>query len=227
METAQYSEDVQQILTDPEPEIARYGPYLLLGLLCCLLVIVCLVKYPERLESEITITSEIPPTSVKASITKPLQQLFVTDKSRVEKGQLLAILDNAAHYRDVIKLKEWLGNNTAPNQLSWPDSVFTTTLALGNIQTSYALFTDIYQQYKLYQTLQPDHQQYQQVKTQIAQYHVDKSDLERIQSKLSLNQDEQIARLYVALLNARSNLSNEIESYERNYLIRAPITGVY
>src|SRR5699024_9317465 len=102
------SEEVQEILTKVPHWMIRYGNFLFLALIVLVLFLSWLIKYPDIITAEATITTKIPPQKVYAKITKNFDSIFVEQGQEVYPNQTLAVLENTANYQDVMKLKETL-----------------------------------------------------------------------------------------------------------------------
>ncbi len=141
------SEEVQEILGTPPSWIIRWGITIMVIVLAGLLVGSWFFRYPDVINSVITITTENPPASVIAKSTGKIEQLFVTDTQQVRAGEHLAILENPASYQSVILLDKKITElSTFFEQFDTSFSVrFPGNLVLGEIQTD---FTDFYKNYR-------------------------------------------------------------------------------
>lgn len=149
------SEEVQEILTHVPHWMIRWGNVLFFLLILLLLFVSWFVKYPDVIPSEALITTKIPPQKEYAKTTGKLDAILVSDNDKVVNLQPLAIIENTAKYKDVFKLNK-IVNTTDINSkgFSFPvDSL--TSLFLGDVETSYALFENSYIQYQLNKQLQP------------------------------------------------------------------------
>ena len=149
------SEEVQEILSDVPHWMIRRGSTLFFVLIVMLLVISWFVKYPDIINGEAIITTQVPPQKEYAKITAKIQDILVNDNQLVEMETPLAILENSANFKDVYLLKSVLdtihSNNTS---FSFPiDSL--PLLFLGDIESDFALFENSYIQYTLNIRLQP------------------------------------------------------------------------
>jgi HlyD family secretion protein len=107
-ETANHSDEVDEILSRPPTWMLRWGLTLLFGFLVVIFSISYFLRYPDVIDAPITITSEVPPVSLIAQATGKIDTLFVVDKQRVNVGDVLAVIENPASYSDVQKLKNKL-----------------------------------------------------------------------------------------------------------------------
>lgn len=149
------SEEVQDILSDVPHWMIRWGSTLFCALILMLLIISWFVKYPDIIEGNAIITTQIPPQKEYAKITGKIQEILVVDNEEVKEETPLAILENTANFKDVYTLKSVLekikSNNTS---FTFPiDSL--PMLFLGDIESDFALFENNYIQYTLNKKLQP------------------------------------------------------------------------
>ena len=146
------SEEVQEILTQVPNWMIRWGNVVLLLLVILLLGVSWMLKYPDLISTKIIITTAEPPQKLISKSAGKIEALFVKDKSIVSKNTPLAVLENAANFEDVFKLKKILDNNkSVPN---FPFDNFKNA-QLGDIENSYALFEKEYSANELNKKLQP------------------------------------------------------------------------
>lgn len=149
------SEEVQEILTKVPHWMIRWGSLLFLSVILLLLLISWFVKYPDIITSEAIITTQIPPEKEYANISGKLDAILISDNDKVRANQPLAIIENTANYKDVLKLKQTIDTVRINNRLfSFPIDSFPV-LFLGDIESTYALFENSYIQYQLNKELQP------------------------------------------------------------------------
>lgn len=77
------------------------------------------------------LTTQNPPIRLMAKTGGRVQEILVQDKQEVEKGQVLAVLENTAHWQDVLRLEQWLLDTSAHDSLPEP-------LELGEQQNTFA-----------------------------------------------------------------------------------------
>ena len=162
------SEYMQEVLATPPRWIVRWGELLVFLLIFGLLLLGWLIRYPDRLSAEAVITTPDPPVPVVARTEGALTQLLVHDQVTVVRGQLLAIIQNAAQYAHVTRLKRYLSQ---PDSLMLTKgSPFTEAYQLGTLQEPYAQLQQAAEAYHLYRRLTPHYHQQQAVGRQLARY---------------------------------------------------------
>jgi multidrug resistance efflux pump len=149
------SEEVQEILTRVPHWMIRWGNVLFLFLIVMLLGISWFVKYPDIINSEALVTTQIPPQKEYAKITGKLDAILVTDNENVKENQPLAILENSANYKDVYQLKSVIDTITVNSKSFYFPIDSLPILFLGDVESQFALFENSYIQYKLNKDLEP------------------------------------------------------------------------
>ena len=96
-----YSEEVRDVLSHPPKTVFRWGNTILFCFLIIIITLSWLIKYPDILSSEITITTAIPPEKIVASTTGRIEKILVEDRDFVKNNTALAIIENPAKYEDV------------------------------------------------------------------------------------------------------------------------------
>ena len=99
---------VQEILGRPPRWIVRWGISIIFIIVAGLVVGSYFLKYPDILTATITVTTENLPVGIMAKTTGRIDTLFVREKQHVKQGDLLAVIENAARYDDILNLKKAL-----------------------------------------------------------------------------------------------------------------------
>lgn len=132
------SEEVQDILTKIPHWMIRWGSLVFLFVLVMLFFISWMIKYPDIITTEVFITTEIPPEKILARTTGKIEAILIQDKSQVQANSPIAIIENAASFRDVLLLKSIMDSINIENS-AFPFEKFQTA-QLGEIESSFALF---------------------------------------------------------------------------------------
>lgn len=148
------SENVQDILTQPPHWMIRWGNSFIFIILIMVLLMSWFIKYPEFIPAPIIVTSQNPPEKLEARINSKIEKILIKEHQDVKKNDVLMILQSAADYRDVLKLRK-LMDSIAPNQLfSFPINI-TSGFRLGELQGDYNQFAKAFQDEKLFTRLRP------------------------------------------------------------------------
>lgn len=102
------SEVVQDIISHTPGWTVRAGNTVAFVCILLLLVMSWYIRYPDVVRARITITTEQFPVRVVAPDNGKLERIFVGEKDRVDRGTLLAVIDNAADYEDMLVLLDWV-----------------------------------------------------------------------------------------------------------------------
>jgi len=149
------SEEVQEILTKVPNWMIRWGNTLLLFLIFMLLAITWFVKYPDIIATQVMITTVNPPEKLYANGSGKFEAIFVHDGDSVAINETLAVLENAALYKDVLLLKRIMDTLTINrSNFSFPIDDLPV-LILGDINTSFSNFENDYSEYQLNKKLNP------------------------------------------------------------------------
>jgi multidrug resistance efflux pump len=149
------SEEVQEILTKVPSSIVRYGNTLFLIVILLLLFISWFIKYPDIIVSQGIITTAVPPQKEYSKITTSIQHLLVQNDQKVQSGTILAVLQNAANYKDVLLLEQVLDTVTYDKKNFQFPLYSLPILFLGDLEAPFAVFENAYIQYQLNKDLQP------------------------------------------------------------------------
>jgi multidrug resistance efflux pump len=147
------SEEVQEILTRVPHWLIRWGSVVVLGILLMLFFVSWLVKYPDVISSKIIITTAIPPQKLIAKSSGKIETILVKDRAIVNENTPLAVIENAANYKDVFLLKS-IVDTFSIDKSSFPFDKLKST-RLGEIESSYAVFQKEYSADELNTKLQP------------------------------------------------------------------------
>lgn len=143
------SEEVQEIMGYIPHWMIRWGITLLFAVIVVFFIGSWFFKYPDVIQSTITVTTKRPPASIMARTTGKINQLFVTDNQKVGKDQTIALLDNASNYEHLLELKEKLDalKDLAPHYDMDGVIRFEKNYSLGQLQTSYSSFSTSYRDF--------------------------------------------------------------------------------
>ena len=155
------SEEVQDILGATPRWIIRAGISVILLVIVSLLIGSWFFKYPDIIQSRITLTTQNPPASLIANNNGKITDIFVNEKQEVKENQIIAIIENTANYQDVLKLEALL-NKQKENSLLIDSINFT----LGELQQSYSAYSRLLHDYQSFLQLDYYNKKIQSVKQQ-------------------------------------------------------------
>lgn len=214
------SEEVQEILTKMPHWIIRWGTVLIFGIILMLLFVSWFVKYPDVIRTEIVITTNIPPEKLVAKTSGRIEAILVKDNETVSKNTTLAVIANAADYRDVFLLKSIVDKiNVAEIKNGFPFDTLSNA-RLGEIENSYAVFQKDCLAYTLNDNLRPfrvdevaHHSENAKIRERINLLHQQKAISE---SELALQKND--VDRYQTLFNQGVISAQEFEQKKLGYL---------
>lgn len=146
MEEKQYkdielrSEEVQEVMNKVPPAILRYGIGILATIVLVLLIGSVFFRYPETVETELTLTTKNPPVYIKSQYGGRIEKLYVRNGDNVKKGDVLGVIENLANTEDMLRLRQCLVNwQESGARIERLDMIFYNYLPmLGNVQGAYS-----------------------------------------------------------------------------------------
>jgi len=145
----QRSDELEEIITSIPSWIIRYGNTLLLLVIFLLLLFSYLIKYPEKISSEVTITTIDPPQKIVAQISGIIDSVFVKNNEPVDVNDPILMFQNSANYADVKYLKTFISRRDFGNDsIAFSIDDFPT-LVLGEIEDFFSDFENSYSNYTL------------------------------------------------------------------------------
>ncbi|MBP6827812.1 MAG: hypothetical protein KA165_14715, partial [Saprospiraceae bacterium] len=88
------SEDVQEILGTPPNWLVRWGTTIVLIGFAMMLTTAWFIRYPDVVESQVVITTSVPPVDVVSRADGNILRFLVRDKATVRESDLLAVMQS-------------------------------------------------------------------------------------------------------------------------------------
>ncbi len=126
------SNEVNEILGQIPRRIIRYGIGVIAAILILVFAFTFVFKYPDIIYGSFYIQSSNPPAFLLARSSGKLQSMNVSDKEFVEKGQLLAVIENSTGFSSYKYLKDLLDDS-----LQYKEKKLKSVLNLGELQAPY------------------------------------------------------------------------------------------
>ena len=159
------SEEVQEIIGRMPSWIIRWGIFLVGFIVIGLFIISSVIKYPDKVNANITIISDNPPVQIVATSNARIQKLLVNQNDFIQKGDVLLILENQASLQDVTELKALLINVLNSKQYN----IFQhQSFQLGELQTSYTELVEATKNKDFYERTATSNLSISQLQKQIA-----------------------------------------------------------
>lgn len=214
------SEEVQDILTKVPHWMIRWGTILIFGIIIMLFFTSWFLKYPDVVKTDIVITTNIPPEKLVAKTSGRIEVILVKDKSLITQNTHLAIIENAANYKDVLLLKSIVDKIDINDfKKNFPFNKLQN-LELGDVESAFAIFQKDYIADGLNADLQPFQVENNAQKSESTQI---KERLSLLLQQKEINEQElklqknEITRY--TTLNSKGVISDqEFESKKLNYL---------
>jgi len=149
------SEEVQDILSKVPHWMIRWGTVLIFAIILILFFVSWFIKYPDVVNTEIVITTNIPPEKIVSKSSGRIEAILVKDKSIISKNSTLAIIENTANYKDVFLLKSIIDKYDINDPKKGFPFASLKNVQLGEIESAYAAFQKDYQAQELNHDLQP------------------------------------------------------------------------
>ncbi len=106
---AAFEDNAIEYIVGRQPSwIVRSGIGLIFVIMMVLLAVSWFIQYPDRITSNITLTTQHPPIQLIAKTNGRIMQLFVNNGQTVKQGDKLALLESNVEYASVIELKKQL-----------------------------------------------------------------------------------------------------------------------
>jgi multidrug resistance efflux pump len=143
------------------------------AIICCLLLMAALswyIKYPDVVTADIVITTKHAPITVVSRAQGKLRPMLVADRDTVNKGQVLAVVENTARHEDVYALLQATEHLASVESSMLPVFSPNPFWRLGEVQESYQAFETSYQEWRLYQRLTPQAKAIASLQKQLAEY---------------------------------------------------------
>lgn len=149
------SEEVREVLTDVPHWTIRWGNLTLLATFLAFIAVGWFVKYPDTIEANAVLTTEVPPQKIFANSTGKLDTIYVSDGQYISENSLLGVVGNTAITEDVMYLKSVM------DSVPMDKNIFTfpieqlPILFLGDIESQFSNLENKYYDYLLNQELNP------------------------------------------------------------------------
>lgn len=134
------STEVQEILSRPPKWIVRWGITIVFIVVAIIVIGSWFFKYPDIISANIVLTTENPPAPVVAKTSGQIQNLLVHDNQLVQKGDVLAVLENPAQFGSINALEKLLTGFETHFRMGEIFVLQKQSLELGNIQSIYSNF---------------------------------------------------------------------------------------
>ena len=161
------SEEVQEIMGHIPGWIIRWGVTLIFIVIMILLTGAWFFKYPDVINSPVTVTTEKPSAHIVAKVNGRIEELIVEDFQLVNKNDVLAIIENPGLFDDIKHVKnkiDLIDESVDKNNFN---VIFKPYYKLGLIQTYYSRFINNYNNLKHFVELDYHHKKISSINEQV------------------------------------------------------------
>lgn len=146
-----HSEEAQEILGQIPSWTVRWGITVIFSIFAGIILGCCFIKYPERINGTITITTGNAPVDIVAGTGGYIKHIAVSNGNTVNKGDLLGVIQTGANYKHILSADSCLAN-IAGNPLD--EAVFNDHIynnyQMGDLQGNWTAFVSSCKKYKDY-----------------------------------------------------------------------------
>lgn len=148
-----HSEDTQEILGHIPSWIIRWGITVIFSIFVIIIIGCCFIKYPERVNGTVIITTVNAPLDVVVKSSGNLEFILVSNGDSVREGDILGVIHTGANYKDVLYAESCL---LAFAENSLKEAVFNDRIygnfLMGALQGDWTSFVSSCQRYRDYIT---------------------------------------------------------------------------
>jgi multidrug resistance efflux pump len=207
------TKEVEDMLGRVPGWITRNGMILFVILFALLLFGSWVYRYPDIKRARIVVTSVNPPADLKARTSGKIVGLFVVNNQQVNRGDVLAMIENPALYEDVVQLKNSLAllDSLTIEEIT-DDLTELKNVELGTIQSDYSLFLKVYRDFMEFRRIDYHQRKVETARTELQkQQEYTRSLSERVSTQeqayeLSLRQFNRNASLFEEGVISESDL---------------------
>lgn len=131
-------EPIQEIMEYVPGGLLRWGTTALAAMLAVLLVISCLLSYPDVVRGRFMVTPSQPPVRVVTRVSGEVERIFVREGEHVAHGRPLVAFRNPTRYEDVVGVSTQLDRLDQALNRGGPLPELDARLMLGELQSEYA-----------------------------------------------------------------------------------------
>lgn len=161
------SEEVQEILGTPPSWLVRWGSTMAFAIVVMLGWIGYLIKYPDTVIADISVTSTEPPKRIRAENSLHISKVWVQNEDSVLTGQILITFNAKGNFEDIILLDKYLSAIKIVNDSSLLGFNPPRRLVLGDIQENLFDFFEKQEELRRYEGSKFDNLSTRQLRSQL------------------------------------------------------------
>lgn len=161
------SEEVQEILGTPPSWMVQWGTTLVILSVLSLGLLSWFFRYPERVVTNMVLTTSQPPVPVFAQSDGYLSMVWAEDGDSVLANQPLALLSNPASYEDVRQLENSVEVLQSFDQDAFLSYQPNRGLEIGDLQAPYLSFIQVFEDFSFTKNTDYDRKSTRKLQSQI------------------------------------------------------------
>ena len=147
-EELRISDEVHAIIGRRPHGLVRWGNLIFLSVILLLVLLLWLVRYPERLLAPARLRTNTAPAAVQANAHGRLLRIFVGNEEEVKAGQILALIESPTDYAEIKSLQQSLDELAHSFSTDSEATILKNDLPafgkLGELQSAYHDFAEQY-----------------------------------------------------------------------------------
>lgn len=142
----QYSEDVQEIISDVPNWLLRWGLTVFFIIIVVLITFSAFIKMPDKVSGKLKIESSKRPEEIVPHLEGKLVKLFIKENSLIDSGELLGYLESNAKAEEIIEMSKHIDKLQEKAIEGKLDQLINFNLNasehLGELQGSFLIFSE-------------------------------------------------------------------------------------
>ncbi|OUN77854.1 HlyD family efflux transporter periplasmic adaptor subunit [Bacteroides sp. An51A] len=146
-----HSEEAQEILGKIPSWIIRWGITLIFLIFLAIIIGCCFIKYPERVNGTVTITTVCSPIDVVSKSSGNIERIFVNNGDSIKSNVILGVIHSNANYRDILAVeRDVMQVNDSVLKFAVFDNWIYKLYDLGDLQSEWTSFSSACLKYRDY-----------------------------------------------------------------------------
>ena len=150
-ETNFHSEEAQEILGKIPSWIIRWGITLIFLIFLAIIIGCCFIKYPERVNGTVTMTTIYSPIDVVSKSSGNLERILVGNGDSINSNVILGVMHSNANYNDILYVERNIMQvNDSVLRFAVFDDWIYKLYDLGDLQSEWTSFSSACLKYRDY-----------------------------------------------------------------------------
>jgi multidrug resistance efflux pump len=216
------TDEVNELLTSIPGWIMRWGITCIFGVMVLALLIAGLIRYPDKLIAETTVTTLNPPARLLARSSGRVAALLVANNREVKKDEVLLVIENSAIYTHVLFAASLL--DSLQNQKDLVHKLAQTngfdTLQLGDLTPGFLAFLKCLNEYRIFCEVNPQEKEIGMINREMETYEqlFVKYKVQEENARQVFELAEKDFARYEGLFRENAIAPKELEDKKREYL---------